>query len=108
MKSGTLGKIALVAGVVSGIYTVATGNTAVIGMTVVNTDPVTNAKLRVAITDALTPSLGDYIEYDVIINAGGGVLERTGLVLGAGDTMFFKSDIGGVTARVFGYEETSV
>lgn len=108
MKSGTLGKIALVANVVSGIYTVANGNTSVVGISVVNTDPITDAKVRVAITDAASPSMGDYIEYDVAINSSGGVLERTGLVLGAGDTIFFVSDINGVVARVYGYEETSV
>lgn len=108
MRSGTLGKLALTGGVTSGIYSVALGNTAVVSMSVVNRDPVTNAKVRVAITDAGSPSTGDFIEYDVIINAGGGVLERTGLVMGASDTIFFSSDISGVTARVYGYEESSV
>lgn len=108
MRSGTLGKLALIAATVSGVYQVALGNTAVIGLNVVNTDPITNARIRIAITDALNPSLGDYVEYDVVVTAGGGVLERTGLVLSAGDTIFFRSDISGVIARVFGYEETSV
>ncbi len=108
MKSGTLGKLALTAGNTTGIYKVELGNTAVISMSVVNTDPVTNAKVRVAITTAPGPSAGDYIEYDVVINAGGGVLERTGIVMGALDEIFFKSDIPGVIARVYGYEESSV
>lgn len=108
MRSGTLGKLALTAGTTTGIFKVATGNTAVISMSVVNTDPVTNAKVRVAITTAVGPSMGDYIEYDVVINAGGGVLERTGIVMGADDEIFFRSDISGVIARVYGYEESSV
>lgn len=108
MKSGTLGKQALSQGVMTSIYKVDLGNTAVLGLSVVNTDALTNAKVRVAITDAPNPSMGDYIEYDVVVQAGGGVLERTGLVLGANDAIFFRSDIAGVVARVYGYEESSV
>jgi hypothetical protein len=108
MKSGTLGKMALNPGVYNNIYTVAVGNTAVVSLSVVNTDPVTDAKVRVAITDATSPSLGDHVEYDVTVMAGGGVLERTGLVLGASDKLFFRSDIAGVVARAYGYEEPSV
>lgn len=100
--------MALSAGVTNSVYKVAIGNTAVIGLSVVNTDPVTDARVRVAITDAASPSLGDYIEYDATVMASGGVLERTGLVLGAGDSIFFRSDIAGVVARVYGYEESSV
>jgi hypothetical protein len=108
MKSGTLGKLALVAGNTHGLYKVELGNTAVISLSVVNSDPLTNAKVRVAITTAAGPSMGDYIEYDVIVNSGGGVLERTGIVMGANDEIFFRADIQGVIARVYGYEESSV
>lgn len=108
MKSGTLGKLSLVGGTTSGIYKVDPGNTAVISLSVVNTDPITNAKVRVSITDAGAPAAGDYIEYDVVINSGGGVLERTGIVMSAGDQVFFRSDISGVVVRVYGYEESSV
>ncbi len=108
MKSGTLGKLALSAGTTSGLYKVETGNTAVVSISVVNSDPQTNAKVRVAITTASAPGLADHIEYDVILNSAGGVLERTGIVMGAGDEIFFRSDIAGVVARVYGYEESSV
>ena len=108
MKSGTLGKMALTAGVYNNIYTVAVGNTAVVSISVVNTDAITDAKVRVAITDANAPSLGDHVEYDVVVMAGGGVLERTGLVLGANDKLYFRPDIPGVVARAYGYEESSV
>jgi hypothetical protein len=108
MRSGTLGKLALSAGTTHGLFKVALGNTAVISMSVVNSDPQTNAKVRVAITTAAGPSLGDHIEYDVVVNSGGGVLERTGIVMGANDEIFFRSDIAGVVARVYGYEESSV
>ena len=58
----------------------------------------------VAITQALSPADADYIEYGVTI-PGGGILERSALVVGAGDQLFVRANVAGCTVRVYGFEE---
>ena len=62
------------------------------------------AVVNVAITQAASPTAADYIEYGVTI-PGGGILERSALVVGAGDQFFVRSNVAGCTVRVYGFEE---
>lgn len=103
--SGKLGSAALDADTPTTVYTVPENTVATLNIALVNrgTDP---AKVRVAITDASNPGDADWIEYDAEIPASGGVLERTALVAGAGENIIIYSDVGSVSARVNGFEET--
>lgn len=65
------------------------------------------AKIRIAISNAVTYSLKDCIEYDSVLVANG-VLERTGLICGAGEIITLYSDIAGIAARIHGLEESNV
>tara|TARA_R110000772_G_scaffold62506_1_gene140460 strand:- start:748 stop:1062 length:315 start_codon:yes stop_codon:yes gene_type:complete len=102
--SGKLGSAALVADTNTTVYTVPANTVSTLNIALVNRgdDP---AKVRVAITDAANPGDADWIEYDAEIPAAGGVLERTALVAGAGEKIIIYSDVGGISARVHGFEE---
>jgi hypothetical protein len=105
MASGLLGKAALPQDTYVVLYTVGDGNVAAANLSVVNMSSTTDAKVRVAITTAAFPDPQDFIEFDAILPMQGGVLERTGLVIGAGEHVFVKSNIANVAARIYGYEE---
>lgn len=102
--SGKLGSAALAADTNTTVYTVPASTVATLNIALVNrgADP---AKVRVAITNAASPGDADWIEYDATIPAGGGVLERTALVVGTGENIIIHSDVGNVSARVHGFEE---
>lgn len=102
--SGKLGSAALAADTVTTVYTVPASTIATLNIALVNRGA-DAATVRVAITDALAPGDADWIEYDAVIPANGGVLERTALVAGAGEQVFIHSDVATVSARVHGFEE---
>ena len=103
--SGKLGSAALVADTTTTVYTVPASTMATLNIALVNRGA-DLAKVRVAITDAANPGDADWIEYDAEIPAAGGVLERTALVAGAGEKIIIHSDVGSVSARVHGFEES--
>ena len=62
-------------------------------------------KVRLALTDAgAAPTDADWIEYDTSLPSLA-VLERTGIALGAGQTLYARADVAGLSAVVFGVEE---
>lgn len=85
---------------------VGAGLTRTVSISLVNRDPSVAAKVRIAIGTAAAPANGDYIEYDASLPANG-VLERTGLAVGAGERVILRADTGTVTGRVHGFEETA-
>ena len=60
--------------------------------------------VRVALSTSASPANGDFIEYNATLPAYG-VLERSGLVLGAGQILICWADGADVSAVVFGVEE---
>jgi hypothetical protein len=58
-------------------------------------------RVRVAISTAASPTLADYVDYDVAIQALG-ILEDTGLVCSSGEKIFVRSDTAGVSVRAHG------
>lgn len=103
--NGTLGKAALTANTYHKLFTVSNSHVATFNVAVVNrADDV--AKVRIAISsEDSTPGNEDFIEYDVKLPAAGSVLERTGLVASAGESVFVYGDTGNLSARAFGFEE---
>jgi hypothetical protein len=87
------------------VYTCPTGYFAVVNVSVVNrtASPVT---ARVAIATSASPGLAEWIEYGITIPANS-VLERTGLVLSAGQLLAVSSSTTGVNAVAYGIETST-
>lgn len=59
------------------------------------------AKYRVAIGTGASPAAEDYITYDK------DVVEDTGIVCGAGEKIWVRSDVANVSVRVHGFEDVA-
>ena len=59
--------------------------------------------VRLAVADAATPTAGEFMEYDTELTAKS-VLERTGLVLSAGQLLVVYSNAVNISAVTFGIE----
>ena len=62
--------------------------------------------IRIAVDDNATPALGEYIEYEVELLAKG-VLERTGIVLAAGQIIVAYTSVANISAVVMGIETST-
>ena len=105
MAIGYLGKTKLAASTNTAVYSVPAGKFTTANVAMCNIGDA-SAKIRLAIVDGAAAALAeeDYIEYGVDIPAGG-VLERTGLTLSAGETVVAWADKNTIVVRVHGYEE---
>ena len=105
MAIGYLGKTKLAANMNTAVYSVPAGKFTTANVAMCNIGDA-SAKIRLAIVDGAAADLADedYIEYGVDIPAGG-VLERTGLTLSAGETVVVWADKNTIVVRVHGYEE---
>ena len=105
MAIGYLGKTKLAANMNTAVYSVPAGKFTTANVAMCNIGDA-SAKIRLAIVDGAASDLADedYIEYGVDIPAGG-VLERTGLTLSAGETVVAWADKNTIVVRVHGYEE---
>ena len=105
MAIGYLGKTKLAANMNTAVYSVPAGKFTTANVAMCNIGDA-SAKIRLAIVDGAAADLADedYIEYGVDIPAGG-VLERTGLTLSAGETVVAWADKNTIAVRVHGYEE---
>lgn len=88
---------------VSAVYTVPTSRRATVNINCCNVGQVP-AKVRLAIGSNTAPADSEWIEWDAAIDPSG-VLERTGIVLSAGQKLFAYSDTGSVTVNVWGIED---
>jgi len=105
MASGKLGSVDLTANTYATVYTVPAGTVSTLNVAIVNRGS-TEVSVRVALTtETTTPTDADFIEYDAVVPATGGVLERTALVAGAGEKVMVRSTSGDVSVRVHGFEE---
>lgn len=103
MASGKLGNADLAATTNTNLYTVPASKTATINASFVNRTS-GNISVRMAIAAAAIPVTKEYVEYDAVIPANG-VLERTGLVAGAGELIVCYASATGISVRIFGFEE---
>ena len=105
MASGKLGSADLTADTYATVYTVPADTVSTLNVVITNRGS-TDATLRVAITtEATTPANADFIEFDSVVPATGGILERTALVAGAGEKVMVRSTSGDVSVRIHGFEE---
>lgn len=100
--SGRLGKASLTANTDTDVYTAPASSIAAITVSFCNR-ATTSAKVRLAIRDGALAN-GDYLEYDSDV-PGNGVLERTKIVVQAGETVTVRADSSNVSVRVHGFEE---
>lgn len=100
--SGRLGKAALAANADTDVYTVPAGTVATANVNFCNRGSVA-ARVRLAVRNGAIGN-ADYIEFDADVPPNG-VLERTGLVLDAGEIVTVRANTNDVSVRVHGFEE---
>jgi len=102
MASGRLGTPAnLTATTNTTLYTNAT-TYAVCTVNILNRNT-TAVTIRLGLSSSATPGLAEWLEFDTVVPAAG-VLERTGLVVGATQNLVAYASATGVTAMVYGIE----
>lgn len=102
MATGRLGAADVGATTNTTVYTCPADTYAVVAVNICNRGANTSA-LRIAVADADTPTAAEYIEYDTNVFANN-VLERTGLVLSAGQRIVVYSSAASISAVVVGIE----
>jgi hypothetical protein len=105
MATGLLGQSALSATTNTTVYTVPTGYFAVFGISVCNRGA-TTVTVRMSISASATPTNAEYLEFDAQIGPNG-VLERTGLMAGAGKQIVLYTSGTTVSVSVFGIETSA-
>ena len=105
MASGVLGRVPLASTTLTTVYTVPVGNVAYLNINLANRTSA-SAAVRVALAQtAASPLDSEYIEYETNLS-GNGVLERTGLILGAGWSVVAYSDKANVSVQAYGIEQS--
>jgi hypothetical protein len=103
MATGRLGTADLtLAGINTTVYTVPSDFFAVVSVNVCNRSNNAQA-VRIAASSGNSPLDSEWIEFDVEIGAKG-VLERTGIIIGAGQRIVVYSSSTNVSVVVFGIE----
>jgi hypothetical protein len=103
--TGRLGVQDLAATSNTTVYTCPTGYFAVVNVSVCNRNA-TAVTVRLALSASANPGTAEWIEYGVTIPANS-VLERTGLVLSAGQLLVVYSSATGVNAVAYGIETST-
>lgn len=106
MATGRLGAVDLSAATDTTVYTCPATTFSVVSVSVCNRGS-TSATVRIAVAASATPTAAEWIEFDSTILAKG-VLERTGIVLAAGQLLVVRSSAVSVNAVVMGIETATV
>lgn len=104
MATKKLGSVAPNATTNTTLYTVPADKSAVCVLSICNTNSNTIAKIRVAISATDTPTIDEYIEYDIALIANG-VLERSSIAMGENEKLVVYSNTANVAFRLYGIEE---
>lgn len=104
MANGKLGSAALAAATHTEIYTVPADTVATLNILVTNRGS-SSSVVDIAIAASTSPDPEDFIEFAVSL-PGGGVLERTAIVAGAGEMVVVRASTEDCSVRVHGFEET--
>lgn len=105
MSNGLLGKALSSSTQAVAPYTVdSNASFATVTASLVNTGP-EDAKVTLSVTTAINPGLEDCIEFEAVIPASGGTLERTCMLMSPGEKLVMQCDKDTVVLRVTGLEE---
>ena len=104
MPTGRLAKSTPAAEANTIVYTVPAATYSTISINILNASAAPG-QFNLAILDsgATTPVISDYIEYQMVIEPKN-VVERSGLVLSAGQSIFIYSLTSSLVVNVYGYE----
>jgi hypothetical protein len=106
MATGKLAGTTMASATYTEIYTCPAGNFAVVTVNVLNKSAGSRL-VRLTVSTEFPPTADDYIEYDTEILANG-VLERTGIVLAAGQKISSRSSGNDTTVVIYGIETPTV
>ena len=106
MATGRLGANDIPATTDTTVYTCPASTFAVVTVSLCNRNASTARDIRVAVSTSGTPSNAEWLEYDASLLAKG-VLERTGLVLAAGQRIVVYASATDVSAVVYGIETST-
>lgn len=104
MASGRFGKANPAANADTDLYTVPPGMVATANVCFCNRTPAPIA-VRLAVRSGPIAD-SDYLEFGTVIPAGG-ILERTGIALTAGEVITVRTAAAGVSVRAHGFEEAA-
>jgi hypothetical protein len=85
-------------------YTVPAGKIASFTVSICNQSPSSDARVDVALTTLGSSTANTYIEFNAVVPVSG-VLERSAIVLAAGETVRVKSTNSNTSVVIFGIEE---
>jgi hypothetical protein len=107
MANGVLANAALAATTYTSIYGPPTNTFSVVTVSIVNKNATAiQVRMAIAVNPAI-PAPGNYIEYNAEILPGG-VLERTGIVIQNGRTIYAYSTQANTDVVVYGIETSTV
>jgi len=86
------------------VYTVPNGLLSCVNICVVNMG-IQDLNFTAYISDGSNISLDRLLESNCTIAANGGVLEREGILLTAGETIYVQSSTSNASVRIHGYED---
>lgn len=89
------------------VYTCPADTFAVVSINIVNRNTASSARIKVALSDTSSPTNAEWIEHDSELLEYG-VIERTGIVVGAGQNIVVESSAANVTAMVYGIETSTL
>ena len=106
MATGRLNGVDLTTTAATSVYTCPVTTFSVVSVSICNRSA-TAVTVRLALTtSSATPALTDYLEYDASLSANG-ILERTGIVMTAGNQLVVTAGTGNVVSVVVVGIETS-
>jgi hypothetical protein len=85
------------------IYQVPSSHNASVTINVCNRGT-SNAKVRIAVTDSTTPALGEWLDFEEVVFPKESY-QRTGVVLGSAQYIYFYTDQANISVNVYGFEE---
>jgi len=105
MATGRIGASDLSVGANTTVYECPADNYAVASLNICNRGNQATS-IRIAVADLATPTVGEYIEYEVEVLSKG-VLERTGIVLAAGQKIVCYASGANISAVAMGIETST-